>query len=212
MKDLLFQRNLREHKFAKAYRNNLQFRNFISSDINVSSNSVFRVPLIFLGDVFHKNRGKIMLADYLQFDGMKPTKDKMIELLNISPLPVRVHYGEHFYYIGKAFLARIEPDTGEIKYLLIGTYSREEPSKVENVTMWVASEVHSDKTNRPAQVIINLFLAEFKGDIIITPDILRYVGDRIDIPNFSTLDERQEHIDKIIDFSLKEFIKNGIIV
>lgn len=211
MKDLLFRDNLVEHKFARSYRNYLQYIPYIKSSINVSRLSKFRVPVIAEGNGYHKREGRIGLVTHLQFEGMNATKDKMVELLNIARFPVKVNYGEHQYYVGKAFLARIEPDTEEVKYLLVGTFNNT-LTKVEDVTMWVASEVHTDKANRPAQVIINLFLADFKGDIIITPDVLKYVGDRIDIPEFSTLDEREEHINKIVDFSLKEFLSAEIII
>lgn len=211
MNDFQFNSRLIKHKFAKQSLNQISYRDEINTGIIISSNST-RIPVICINNGSYmryvRRSNNLVVCNYENFNGMKLTKEKMVELLNISYFPIKVFYLNHVYYVGKAFLARVEPDG--IKYLLIGTVPRKSDQNysTKEVTMWVNSEVHSKKENRPEQVVINLFLSSFDGDIIITSDVVKYVGNKFNIPEFETIDEYEDFTKEFLFDVVESFRKD----
>lgn len=208
MRDLLFHQELTQHRFARAIHNLYNHNSRQASTIIVTRDSKRAVPIITLGSTFHYESGVIMYSRGVQFQDMRITKEKAIEVLETSAIPIIINYNKAQYLMGKGFLSEFSPSRfmfspSTIKPLMI-VAMRPNGTRMSDTVAYVASEVHTIKENRSIQVLVNTFLEDYRQDIIQTVDILKYIGERIEIPQFPSFQQRKEYVDNLLRFCIKE--------
>lgn len=205
MRDLQFSNSLTSHRFARDYFNNYQFHGFIATPIIITPETAKNIPFIYYGHSVHRRDDhKIKYSNSAQFNNMRVTKEKALEILETSPVPLKINYNGTLYLMGKAFIAEFN-ERGEVVPLMVGTVDRKDDvaqfSK-RDITFYVAAHTQNNKEKRNIQVLISIYLQDHIGDIIVTPDIYKHIGERIRLPHFNTLSEKKAYIDDMIRFCL----------
>lgn len=205
MRDLLFSNSLTTHRFARDYFNIYQFHGFVAMPITITPETIKNIPYIYFGhNVHRRDDQKIKYSNAAQFNNMRVTKEKALEILETAPCPLKVSYNGTLYLMGKAFLAEFD-ERGNVVPLMVGTVDRNTTAVYDkrDFTFFVAAHTQNNKEKRNVQVLISIYLQDHLGDIVVTPDIYKHIGERIRLPHFNTLAEKRQYIDEMISFCLR---------
>lgn len=146
-----------------------------------------------------------------QFGGRMLNSEKVIELLDTAKMPLVVKIGRSPFLVGKGFLARY-PGAHDIEILFVATVKSNKLATVdmmEDITFYVSKNIHLPVNKTIAAIMRDLIRAH-KGDVIFTNDVRGYITRKIEIPKFTTLKDRKEYTNKIVDLSIEEMKKNSV--
>lgn len=118
----------------------------------------------------------------------------------------------HLYYLaGKGFLARWFGKDKDIKMLFVACKPADIPKdrlNMKQITFYISRSINDVSTPKTVRDIIEEFAKSHVGDVVYTSDIEKYVGHNIVYPTFSTISQKKEYIDKLIDFCTNNIRKS----
>lgn len=140
-----------------------------------------------------------------QFRGRTITLSKMKEIVDSAKHPIMVRNCNNQYLMGKGFIAIQE--ASKVKYLFVACIELgKKITSMSQIKLYISKEVYKIKY-KSIFGMIKEFMVAHSGDVIITNDIDKYIGTKIDFPIFKTLKERKNYMDKLIEESLEQFRK-----
>lgn len=134
-----------------------------------------------------------------QLLGRVITAIKLREILDSARMPIIIKNSEGAkYLIGKGFLARYH-NKRRIKILLAAcVFKGVRVTNISQVKYYVGRDLYMDEHKKVAAAVSDM-LDEHKGDVVITNDIMTYVGKPVPIIAVGSLREKKEMLDRIFD-------------
>lgn len=197
MLNLSFDNTLRQHQFRR--QSSYIYNELIESSIFVARTNR-KVPLIFRGPATsHAVDGNLVYSLSRQFRGYKVTKLQLIEIFNTAPIPIIVPYMTYTLLVGKGFLARYDrTNVGNEMTVLVFVQAPNRPViEVSDLDYIVDRKLYLAE-NRGIQSAIMPFIDTHTGEVLITPNIQKYLGDKVKLPRFANISQRRTHVDNLL--------------
>lgn len=155
----------------------------------------------------------IVYSEYLgQFRGRALTTKKIKEIMNTSRYPLAIKLKDNYYNIGKGFLSRKNRLGRIIDSELLFVACVDDRKSIHNdmseVKFFISRKVYLEE-NKPILPAIKDFMNAHTGDVIITNDIRRYVGDTIKTPVGGTLAQQKKYKEAVVLECLGDVLKKG---
>jgi len=123
------------------------------------------------------------------------SEDHLVEVLSKAPFPILYTYGPKNIIAAKYFLAEHTGKGLQWKVIYAGMYDRE----TKETHIYVDKEGQKDY-----KTAIEKSMADFTGEITQTPNIGKYFGKTMEVPQFKTVGERTSFIKGIVERALEE--------
>lgn len=153
--------------------------------------------------LFHN--GEMQHSTYSrQLGGRTLTTNRIKEILDGSKIPLLFKIGNHRYLIGKGFLAWYQPDgTHEVLFIAV---SKRDVSYMGDVKFYVSRTIYNIR-HKKLHPVIKDFMTIHTGDTILTNNIKKYIGSKIEMPTFKTVGSRLKYQKSLIQFCTREYAK-----
>lgn len=121
---------------------------------------------------------------------------RLKEVMDSCPIPLSFKIRERWYLVGKGFLAHMNSTTGfdeNLNMLFVACVEMSKPvESIEDVRFYVSRDIYKEdyKTILPA---IKDFMVGHNGDVILTSNIAKRIGDKIPFPRGGTIADRQRY-------------------
>jgi hypothetical protein len=127
---------------------------------------------------------------------------KLQEILDSSRMPILVRQADKQYLVGKGFLAAVMPRK-RVKLLFVACVPKEaRVTNMSQVKLYISRDLYSDEHKRVAQIIKSI-MNTHRGDVVISRDIMSYLGRSLSIAALPSLREKKEAINEIFNATVK---------
>lgn len=195
MLSLSFDNQLRTH--VNRRNNDYRYDLLTETSIIIPPNAK-RIPYIFKepGNV-HRELGVLRYSNNRsQLNGTKATKLQLAEVFNSARIPIIVRYTSFILLVGKGFLAELSPD-GTVSPLVFVQSPNRDDVELRDLEFIVDRKLYSSEY-RYIQSAVGIFIDSHVGEVLITPNIMKYLGEKIKVPRFSRLSERAAFVNNLI--------------
>lgn len=167
------------------------------------SNWSKEVAFIFKEPTQKHRSGFLMYANTSQFRRRTITKERALHIINTARVLLKITYQREMYLMGKGFIGLFDERSRKVHMLFIATIPNHD-NWVDTDLKFYESKLLRTRDYRHIQVLAETLIGDHKGDIILTDDISKLVGDRLTIPAFETLSARNTYVRDLVSFCLAE--------
>jgi hypothetical protein len=143
----------------------------------------------------------------VQFANRSLSQEKAREVMNGARIPIKVKLSGTQYLMAKGFCARITND-GKITPLFIAMYN-ENARSIEDIKFYVCRSVFRLSQYRQLKTIMLGFIVNHPGTVVITTEIEKHFGARIELPVGRTIAEKKQNTEKFVE-DLLEKVKSSV--
>lgn len=202
---------LRDDPFVD--ENEYKYSNVWTGETKFCSNSE-NYPFIFKGQPQRTDPFSMIYCQSLdQLGSRLLTVKKIKEVMNSSRYPIIFRIKGIHYYIGKGYLSTLHSLAAEPRILFIACINGSTtPTNLSQVKFFVNRIIFNDDTYKPILPAVKDFMNNHIGDVILTNDISKYVGEKINIPDGLTIAQREKYTKHIVVECLADTFKGNKIL
>lgn len=202
MTTLEFRDELVTHKFTAGNRFNYtpkKYMNFLLTTDTAEEPFILRAKLN--GSRVHGNDHIAFSGDDQQLGRRIISNLKLKEILDSARMPLIIRQANKTYLVGKGFLASYSRNRVQILFVACSRRGGS-VTNVAQVKLYVSRELYTEPHKRVAQVIKGI-VGSHTGDVVITRDIMSYLGARLSIASSASLRDKRAALDEIFDATVE---------
>lgn len=171
------------------------------------------LPYIFKGQIVQSSPFNMTYCQSTnQLKGRLLTVKKIKEVMNTSRYPLLFRIKDVWYYIGKGYISRVTNLNSEPTILFVATIKGgTNPRDLSEVKFFVNRAVFTVEAFKPVVPVVKDFMNNHTGDVILTNNINKYIGESIQVPQNLSLSQLENYTKGVVSECIADIFTNNKI-